>query len=114
MKMTGLAAERIQENAIADTDEIKKLRELYQRENKMAYADGGVESLAFTLSGVCGQNIYVGKEAAVYFEILDTRDFLKEKYAELSDFEMIKHKEDVESTLAEAEDMLKFLGKYVS
>ena len=114
MKMTVAVAEQDKTCELAETEEIKALREGYRESNEAAYAEGGIESLTFTLSSVCGQNIYEGKEAAAYFEILDTRDFLQEKYAGLSDVEMMKHKEDVEITLDEAEDMLNFLGKYVS
>ena len=111
-KMTMAVQSRTYE--LTEMEEIKALRKGYRESNEAAYADGGVMSLTFTLSSVCGQNIYEGKEAAAYFEILDTRDFLQEKYIELSNLEMMNHKEDVEITLGEAEDMLNFLGKYVS
>ena len=94
---------------IAETDEIKELRKLNQELNEMSYAKGGIYSLSFTLLGVCDQKIYIGKEAELYYDILDTRDFLKEKYAELSNAEAEKHKEDVEEALEEADEVLRYI-----
>ncbi|MCL2009220.1 MAG: hypothetical protein FWG71_01575 [Synergistaceae bacterium] len=95
--------------ALAETDEIRALRKFYRQENESAHARRGIDFLACALSLVSGQKIYEGKEAAIYFEILDTRDFLKEKYAELSDIESSRYKSDVEGVLEEAEETLKFL-----
>ena len=108
-----LATEREMESNIVVTKKIQALREQYREHNEITYAQGGVESLADTLTAISDRKIYVGEEAIIYFDILDTRDLLKEKYAELTDIEAARLKEDVNDALDEAEKMLNFLGKYV-
>ena len=51
----------------------------------------------------------------MYFEIADTRDFLLEKYAELSDTEAqrIREKTSLDFILDEAEEMMKILAPYM-
>ena len=111
--MTTAVAELDKIAELAETDEIRELREFYQEDNESTYANRGIKSFASVLSGVCGKNIYVGEETKVYFEILDMRDFLKEKYAELSKTEAAKYKKDVEEVLKEADRELSFLEKYL-
>ena len=107
--MTVAVMERDRISELADMEEIKELRKFYRQENESAYARRGIEFLAYTLSLVSGQKICEGKEAAIYFEILDTRDFLKEKYAELSDIEALKCKKDIEDVLNETDEILDFI-----
>ena len=109
MKMAVPVIERDLIAELAETDEIKRSRLLSQRFNKMVYADGGVDSLSFTLLGVCDRKLYIGKEAEIYYDILDTRDFLKEKYDELSEAETEKYKDDVEEALDEADEVLNYI-----
>jgi len=90
----------------AKTEGIKELRKFWEKDNESTYVEGGIESLSFTLLGVCDKKVYLGEEVSVYFEILDLRDCLKEKYSELSDSEALKHKEDVEVALNEAQEIL--------
>lgn len=94
---------------LAETDEIKELRKRYKEENELIYKDSNIKSFAYILSGICGQNIYIGKEVVMYFEILEMRDFLKDKYVELPNIEALKYKKDIESVLNEADETLKLL-----
>ena len=94
---------------LAEMDEIKELRKRYRESNEMAYVEGDILSFADTLSAICGQNVYLEQDAAVYFEILDTRDFLLEKLVELSDIEVAKYKDEIEEYLQEASEELEFL-----
>ena len=93
----------------AEMDEIKEARKLYQELYEMSYARGGVDSLSSLLLGACDRKIYLDEEADVYYNILDTRDFLKEKYAELSEAELEKYKDDVEEALDEADEVLSYI-----
>ena len=107
-----MAVEVMERNKIAElaeTEEIKEARKLYRESNEMLYVDGDILSFASMLSGICGQNVYVGQDAAVYFEILDTRDFLLEKYFGLSNNEIEKYKDKIEKYLQEAKKELEFL-----
>jgi hypothetical protein len=112
MPVAVMEQDRISE--VAETDKIKALRKIYKEDNEGDYADGGVKLLAYMLLGVCDKKVYEGKEAAKYYEILDASDFLKGKYAELSDIEAMKVKNDVEEALAEAEENLEYLTKYLA
>jgi hypothetical protein len=105
--------ERDRFSEIAETEEIKALRKIFKEDNEGDYADGGIELLAYMLLGVCDKKIYEGKETATYFEILDARNFLKGKYAELSDIEAMKVKKNVEEALNEAEENLEYLTRYL-
>ena len=107
MAIAAVEQNRISE--LAETNEIKKKRESYQRCNEATYADGGIASLSSMLLGVCDRKLYIGEEADIYYDILDTRDYLKEKYDELSDIEAIKHKKDVEEALDEADAVLNYI-----
>ncbi|MDR2861722.1 MAG: hypothetical protein LBV07_04165 [Syntrophobacterales bacterium] len=111
--MTVAVVERDRISEIAETEEIKALRKIYKEDNEGDYADGGVKLLSYMLLGVCDKKVYEGKEAAIYFEILDARNFLKKKYAELSDIEAMKVKKDVEEALGEAEENLEYLTNYL-
>jgi ABC-type uncharacterized transport system permease subunit len=102
-------AERDRISEIADTEEIKAFRKTTRENNEEIYADRGINSLSNMLLGVCDRKVYVGKAAEIYFDILDTRDYLMEKYAELSDIEAMKVKKDVEEALDEAEEELEYL-----
>ena len=108
MAVAVMERDRISE--IAETDEIKELRKQYRQENEMSYAKNkDILSLADLLSAICGFNVYLGEEAARYFEILDTKDFLLEKYAALPDVEAAKYKDELELYLREANKELEFL-----
>ena len=98
---------------LAEMDAIKELRKRYRESNEMVYADGDILSFADTLSAICWQNVYVGQDAAVYFEILDTRDFLLEKFVELSDIEVAKYQDEIEEYLQEANEELEFLKNQI-
>ena len=107
MAVTVMERDKITE--LAETDEIIKLRKRNQELNEMTYTDGNILSFASTLSGICGLNVYVGQDAARYFEILDTMNFLLEKFVELSDVEAIKYRDEIEEYLQEANEELEFL-----
>ena len=91
---------------LAETDEIKELRKLYQKGNEMTFTSGGVKALSTMLLGVCDRKIYIGKEADVYYDILDTRDYLKGKYGLLSEVEAKEIEYEVEEALEEADKIL--------
>jgi len=103
--------ERDRINEIAVTEEIKELRKQYQELNEMAYADGGIEHLSYMLSGISGQNINENKMLKTYFEILDTKNFLLEKYAELSGIEMLKHEKNVKEAVEDADETLSLISQ---
>ena len=108
MAVAVIERDRLRE--LAETDKIRELRKQYRRENEMSYAaDKDILSFALTLSGISDQKIYVGKAAAIYFEILDTKNFLLEKFAELTDIETIKYKGEIELCLKEADEKLDFI-----
>ena len=107
--MTVEVMERNRIVELAETEEIKELRKQNQEFNEMAYADRDILSFASILSGICGLNVYSGKEAIRYFEILDARDFLSKKFTELSVVEMEEHKDEIEEYLEEANEELDFL-----
>ena len=111
--MTVAVMEQDRLSEIAETKEIKALRKIYKEDNEGDYADGGVKLLAYMLLGVCGKKVYEGKEAAIYYEILDATNFLKGKYEELSDIEAMKVKKYVEEALDEAEENLDYLARYL-
>ena len=104
--MTVEIVERNRIAELAETAEIKEQRKFWKEDNESSYAEKGIKSFAYVLSGVCGKNIYLENEVSVYFEILDMRDFLKEKYAELSETDVAKYKKDVEIVLNEADEVL--------
>ena len=107
--MAPAVMERDRISELAETDEIKELRKCCRQDNESIYANRGIESLVYMLSGICGQNVYENKIWQIYFEILDTRDFLKEKYEELSYIEAAGIKQDVEEILEEAEETLNLI-----
>ena len=91
---------------LAETEEIKKSRKLYRRWNEMRFTNAGIDSLVDALLGSCDRKLYIGQEAIVYYDIMDTRDFLKEKYALLSEAEAAEFEDDVEEALDEADKVL--------
>jgi hypothetical protein len=99
---------------LAETDEIMEARRFNQRNNEMTFADGGIDSLSSLLLGVCDRKLYIGQEADVYYDILDTRDFLKEKYDLLSETEAAQYKEHVEEAINEAEEVLNYIRNEMS
>ena len=107
--MTVAVIERNRIDELAEIEEIKELRKHYREESESAFTERGLLSLAGLLSFLCGKNVFVGQDAAVYFEILDTRDFLLEKYAELPREEAAKYKDKIDSYLKEANEELEFL-----
>ena len=111
--MTVAVMERNRIDELTELDEIKELRKRYRESNETAYVDGDILSFADTLSAICGQNVYEGQDAAVYFEILDTRDFLLEKFVELPDAEVAKYKDEIEEYLQEADEELEFLKSQI-
>jgi len=94
---------------MSEMDKIKESRNINKKLNEMVYFDGGVDALSSTLLGVCDRKIYVKEEADVYFDILDTRIYLKEKYEELPIIEALKYKEDVNEALKEADKVLLYI-----
>ena len=68
-----LATEREMESDIVVTKKIQALREQFREHNEITYAQGGVEALTDTLIAVSDRKIYIGEEAILYFDILDTR-----------------------------------------
>ena len=112
--MTVEVEERNKIAELLKTEEIIELRKRFKEENEMIYEKGGIESLISMLSGLCSVNVYDCKEIETYFEILETRDFLKEKYTELSDIESSKYNGRVELGLNEANEELDFLKSYLS
>ena len=107
--MTVAVVERDTITELAETEEITKSRELYQRWNEMRFTNDGIDSLVDALLGSCDRKLYIGQEAVVYYDILDTRDFLKEKYALLSEAETAKFEGDVEEALDEADKVLSYI-----
>ena len=104
--MTAAVMERDKIVELAEMEEIKALRAKYREDNEELFANGGIKSVIWDLLAICDQNIYVGKEAAIYFDILDMRDFLQEKYAELSATLLPEQKEKIEEALTEANESL--------
>ena len=111
--MTTAVIERDVIAELAETDEIRRSRILSKRLNEMVYTDGDILSFASALSGICGLNVYVGKEVVRYFEILDSRDFLLDKFSELSDIDAAKYKDEIEEYLQEANEELEFLKSQI-
>jgi len=111
MKMTVEVAERNKLAELAETEEIKKYRKENQEINLLVYVTKGIISLSSSLLAACDQKLYIGKEALVYYDILDTRDLLKEKYVELSEAEVeaLKCKGDIDEALAEADEVLRYI-----
>ena len=108
-KMSEVVAERDKIAELAETEEIKKSRERYQKQNERLYANEDIESLIWTLSGLCGLNIHVGNEADMYFGIMDFQEYVIERYAKLSESEAEKYKRDYEEVMEEAREELEFI-----
>ena len=113
MKMAVAVMERDRISELAGTEEIMELRRQYQKLNEMSYANGGIEHLAYMLSGISGQNIYENKIIKTYFEILDTKNFLLEKYSELPDIEALKHEKNVKDAIDDADETLTLIEQCI-
>ena len=91
--------------SVMEQDKIAELEEKYANED--------IKSLIGTLSGLCGINVFVGREAGVYYGLIDFRNFVLGKYDLLEDSEKQIHKADLEEVLEEVEDELKSLKRYL-
>jgi len=111
--MTVAVAEQNKLAELAETEKIIEVRKRYRERHEKIYADTDIESLIWTLSGLCGTNVHVENEADMYFGLLDFRDFVLEKYDILSEDERIKHKKDMEIVLKETDEELESLKNIV-
>ena|GEM_PF-5487280 len=93
-------------NKAMSTEIIKELRNFWKEDNESSYKEKGIGYLCFMLLGICDKKVYIGEEILVYIEILELRDYLNEKYFELSEVEALKFKKDVERSLNEANEVL--------
>lgn len=106
--MTSVVAERVNENIVAEMDDIKILSEKYEKEAEFVYGDGDIEALTDTLSLLAERGIYRTDSLNIYIDIQETIKLLKVKSSELKDQKM---KTYIEATLAEAEDALDIIGR---
>ena len=111
--MTVAVAEQNKIAEITETDEIREFRKRNRELNETIYADKDIESLISTLSGLCALNVCEGNEAETYYGILDFRDFVRGKYAELSENKANKYEKELEKVLEEANEELEFLKKNI-
>ena len=107
--MTVTIMERDRITDIAKMEEIIELRKRYRYENEMIYTKEGIEYLASILSGISGLNIYENSIIKMYFEILEMKNYLEEKYALLSPNDAIKYKNNVDSAVKDADETLSLI-----
>ena len=98
--------------ATSERNKISELADLTEINNRI-YAEKGLGHLISKLSGLCGINVFDGREAEMYYGLSDYKSFVLEKYNSLADAEKQKHKANLDEVLEEVDEELQFLERYL-